>query len=253
MRKKRKKKQAVSRLSNSTGLNGSMLLAESSPFAVKEAYIKLRTNLMFCMTKNKEQSCRIFAVTSANQNEGKSISAANIAVSFALLGKKTLLIDADMRKSTQQKIWGIKKTVGLCDFLAGLGACERYQIEAMPLSLICTGTVPPNPAELLASQKMKALITNMCKDYDYIIVDTPPVNVVADAQILSSYVDGFIIVARSGKTESGDLILAVNTLLRAEGNLCGVLLNGLDLKAGRYSYGCKYGEGYGYSGSYEGR
>lgn len=253
MRKKRKKKQAGSRLNNSTGLNGSMLLAENSPFAVKEAYIKLRTNLMFCMTKNKEQSCRIFAVTSADQNEGKSISAANIAISFALLGKKTLLIDADMRKSTQQKIWGIKKAAGLCDFLAGLGACERYQIEAMPLTLICTGTVPPNPAELLASQKMKALITNMRKDYDYIIVDTPPVNVVADAQILSSYVDGFIIVARSGKTESGDLILTVNTLLRAEGNLCGVLLNGLDLKAGRYSYGGRYGEGYGYSDSYEGR
>lgn len=250
MKRKRKKKQPMNRSGNSAVHSGSMLLSEDTPFAVKESYIKLRTNLMFCMTRNNEQNCRIFAVTSANQNEGKSISAANIAVSFAMLGKKTLLIDADIRKSTQQKIWGFRKTTGLCDFLAGLGPCEKYRLNSLPLTLIGTGTIPPNPAELLASQKMKAFIARMRGSYDYIIIDTPPVNVVADAQILSSCVDGFVLVARSGETESGDLLLAVNTLLRAEANLCGVLLNGLNLKAGRYSYGYKRGENYEYSGGY---
>lgn len=246
MKKKKRQRRAAGR-SNSAAASGGMLLTENSPFAVKEAYIKLRTNLMFCMTKNKEQNCRVFAVTSANKDEGKSVSAANIAISFAMLGKKTLLIDADLRKSTQQKMWGLQEANGLCDLLAGLGTCGKYQVNSMPLTLICAGTMSPNPAELLASQKMTALVAHLRNQYDYIIIDTPPVNVVADAQIISAYVDGFVVVARSGKTESRELVCAVDTLRRADGNLCGVLLNRLDPRVGKYAYGYRTGGYYGYS------
>ena len=134
------------------------LLNPDSPFAVKEAYINLRTSLLFCMVADKSRNCRTFAITSANPSEGKSVTSANVAVSLAMLGKKTLLIDADMRRPTQNKIWGIKSKGGLCDLLANIDNCAVNELKEIPLSIICTGTIPPNPPELLSSDNMKTFI-----------------------------------------------------------------------------------------------
>ena len=98
--------------------DGNFLLNLRSPAEIKEAYVKLRTNLMFCMTADGTRNCKVFAVTGANQGEGKSITAANIAISFAMIGKKTLLLDADMRSSSQRRIWKNRTLTGLSDFLA---------------------------------------------------------------------------------------------------------------------------------------
>ena len=100
--------------------NRKRLLNNETPFAIKEAYIKLRTSLMFCMTQDGGSVCRVFAVTSPNPSEGKSLTAANIAISFAMLGRRTLLIDADMRKPTQRLLWNVRTTSGLCDYLAAI-------------------------------------------------------------------------------------------------------------------------------------
>ena len=107
------------RTSNETLVdNRRKILTEETPFAIREAYVKLRTNLLFCMTADKERPCTTFAITSAKPSEGKSLTAANIAVSYAMLGKKVILIDADMRKPTQRRLWKVEKSAGLCDFLA---------------------------------------------------------------------------------------------------------------------------------------
>lgn len=250
---------------DTVSVNRKRLINNDSPFAIKEAYVKLRTSLMFCMKADKEGPCKVFAITSANPSEGKSLTAANIAISYAMLGKKTLLIDADMRKPTQRRLWKVDISTGLCGFLAGMGPLELVKVENLPLSIVCTGTIPPNPSELLASDIMKQFIKRCTKSYDYVIIDTPPINTVADAQIISTFVDGVVVVAKSGSTTTDELSMALEAVDRAGGNLCGVVVNDMNMKSLKYSYkyrysdkygykyGYKYGHKYGYKYSYEDR
>ena len=203
------------------------LLNPGSSSEIKDSYIKLRTNLMFCTKKGSEESCKVFAVSAANKAEGKSITAANIAISFAMLGKKTMLIDADMRSSSQRKLWKNRSQAGLCDFLAKVMPLEIYSVEDLPLSIVFTGTLPYNPAELVSSKKMTDFVKECSEHYDYVIIDTPALNAYADAQIVSTYVDGVILVSKSGVTSSKDLNEAVETLEHSIGNLCGIVVNNI--------------------------
>ncbi len=230
--------------------NRRRLLNNDSPFAIKEAYVKLRTSLMFCMTADKTRPCKSFAVTSTMPSDGKSLTAANIAISYAMMGKKVILIDADMRKPTQRRLWNVEKSTGLCDFLANIGQLEVARVDELPLWIVCTGTIPPNPSELLASDRMKDFVNACAERYDYVIIDTPPINTVADAQIVSTYVDGVLLVARSGRTTADGLNMAIDAIKRAGCNLCGVVLNDLNMKSVKYSYRYKYGDKYGYKYAY---
>lgn len=236
-------------------LNRKRLLTGDSPFAMKEAYVKLRTSLMFCMTADKKRPCKTFAVTSAKPSEGKSLTAANIAISYAMLGKKVLLIDADMRRPTQRRLWKVELSTGLCDFLAKIWRLELTKVKELPLWIVCTGTIPPNPSELLSSEQMKRFVSESANAYDYVIIDTPPINTVADAQIISTYVDGVVVVTKSGDTTTDELKEALDAVNRAGGNLCGVVLNNMKMKSGKYAYKYKYKYGYkySYSDSYEAR
>lgn len=233
------------------------LLTKELPFAIKEAYVKLRTSLLFCMTADEERPCSTFAVTSAKPSEGKSLTAANIAISYAMLGKRVLLVDADMRKAGQRSLWSVRSSAGLCDFLAKISRLELAKVTDLPLWIVCTGTIPPNPSELLSSERMRRFAAENAETYDYVIIDTPPINTVADAQIISTYVDGVVLVTRSGVTTTDELNDAKDAVLRAGGNLCGVVLNDMNMKSGKYAhkhkykYGGKYGYKYSYSDPYE--
>lgn len=242
--RKRKEKNKI--LNDATVVNRKRLLNNETPFAIKEAYVKLRTNLMFCMTTDGERACKVFAVTSAKPSEGKSLTAANIAISYAMLGKKTLLIDADMRRPTQKKLWKVNIDSGLCDFLARVGPLEVVRVKELPLSIICTGTVPPNPSEMLSSDRTRAFVKECSEKYDYVFIDTPPINTVADAQIISTFVDGVVVVAKTGFTTVEDLNAAIDVVQRTGGNLCGVVLNGMNMKSIKSSYRYKYDDKYGY-------
>ena len=244
------KKNSHKATSEVIAVNRRRLLTNDTPFAIKEAYVKLRTSLMFCMTADKTRPCTTFAVTSAKPSEGKSLTAANIAISYAMLGKKVLLVDADMRKPTQRRLWKVDVSTGLCDFLAKIWKLEVVKVKELPLWIVCTGTIPPNPSELLASDRMKRFVEECAKRYDYVIIDTPPINTVADAQIISTFVDGVVLVAKSGNTTSDELNTAIEAVSRAGGNLCGVVLNDLNMKSVKYSYKYKYGDKYGYKYSY---
>lgn len=208
-----------------TKSDGSVLLNPRSSAEVKEAYVKLRTNLMFSVTSDGSRSCKTFAVTGASGSEGKSVTAANLAISFAMLGKKTLLVDADMRCSSQRRLWKTKTLTGLCDFLAKIKPLEIYSVTDLPLSVVFTGTLPPNPSELLTTDKMSDFIKECSNHFDYVIIDTPSLNKYADAQIISNFVDGVILVARSGETASADLNAAIDAVERSGGNICGVTVN----------------------------
>lgn len=240
--------------SEATTVNRKRLLNNDSPFAIKEAYVKLRTSLMFCMAADSKRACRTFAITSSNPSDGKSLTAANVAISFAMLGKKTLLIDADMRKPSQRRLWRINPTTGLCDFLAKIQDLSIYDVEGIPLSIVCTGAIPPNPSELLSSEGMKSFVKECSEIYEYIIIDTPPINTVADAQIVSTFVDGVVLIAKSGNTSTDELNDAIAAVKRAGGNLCGVVLNDMNIKSIKRSYRYKYNykyKRYSYTDSYE--
>lgn len=201
---------------------------------------------MFCMTADGTRPCRIFGITSSRPSEGKSLTAANIAISCAMLGKRTLLIDADLRRPTQKHLWGAKVEHGLCDYLARIGPLEIVKTEKLPLWVICTGMIPPNPSEMLSSDRMKRLLNEYSKLFDYVIIDTPPINTVADAQIISALADGMLVVAKSGVSTMDEVCDAVESVQSAGGNFCGVILNDMNMKAAKNSYRSKYGSQYGY-------
>ena len=201
IKKKRKTMSREELLQDARG----KILHESSPYAYKEAYVRLRTNLMFTLSTNESSKCKVVAITSSNPSEGKTTTAINIAISFAMLGKKTLLIDADMRKPRVGKILGVDTNHGLSNLLGNIGECDIHTLSENSLDFITSGKTPPNPAELLSAGGFANAIERFRKEYDYVIIDTPPVNVVADAQIIASHVDGTMIVVRANSTTSQGL------------------------------------------------
>lgn len=231
--------------------NPEFLLTDDSPFAVREAYVKLRTNLMFSLCADGEHPCRVFALTSPNPSEGKSTTAANIAISFARLGKKTVLIDADLRKPTQGKRWDITFSHGLSDLLAKVSSCPIYDVKGLPLSIVCAGECPPNPSELLASANMQRMIEYVKNEFEYVIIDTPPINTVADVQIISKFVDGTVLVVRSESTKRAEMAYALEQLEQADANICGIILNDLNIKSNKYAYKSAYSSHYAYGYSKE--
>ena len=234
------------------------ILTNDTPYAVREAYVKLRTNLLFSVTNKKKGEPLVFVVTSSNQAEGKSTTASNVAVSFAMMDMDTLLVDLDLRKPNIHTLWNLEKQGGLSNMLTNVGDYTIHDVKDIPLSIITSGDIPPNPSELLASENFREALKEMKKEFQIIILDTPPVNVVADAQIAANQADGVLLVARSGNTQDGDIKLAEETLKRSGAKISGIVLTAFDAKSSRYGYryygnyrygSYKYG-GYKYSQSY---
>ena len=225
------------------------ILAPDSPFVIKEAYSSIRTNLLFMQ---KGEKCPIFVVTSPTANNGKTINSINLAVSFAQMGKRTLLIDSDMRNPTIHRMFSIPVKNGLSEILAGLTdniTVSKTEIEN--LSVLTGGKIPPNPAELLASSRMDKLLEFVKEHYDYVFIDTPPVNLVTDATVFSQKTTGYIMIVKSNANDSADVKTAVSSLDSIGGNILGFILN--DVTSGKnkyYSYYRKYGYKYKYSYGY---
>ncbi len=218
------------------------LLNADSPFSVQESYKALRTNLIFSMPGD---GCKIIIVTSSLRGEGKSTTAINLALSFAQNQSKVLLLDCDLRLPVVAKKLGFKDGAGLSDLLVGVNSAagevqgHRYQnVHVLP-----AGTIPPNPTELLGSPQMANLLERLSKGYDYIIIDTPPVNEVADAVILSKHATGIVLVVRQNLSDSVEVTEALKKLEFAGAKILGFVLNGVDsIKNRRYK--SKYGYGY---------
>lgn len=230
------------------------MLSPESPFVVKEAYSSIRTNLMFTQ---KGESCPIFIVTSPTANNGKTINSINLAISFAQIGKRTLLIDADMRNPTVHRMFSVPVKNGLSEILAGLTdniTVSKTEIEN--LSLLTSGKIPPNPAELLASPRMDKLLSFVKEHYDCVFIDTPPVNLVTDATVFAQKSTGYILIVKANVSDNSDVKTALSNIESIDGNVLGVILN--DISTSRHKYysyyrkydykygGYSYGYGYGY-------
>ena len=216
------------------------IIAFKNPKSIAaESYRALRTNLEFSMASNNSKS---ILITSSHVSEGKSTIAANLATVFAMNNKKTILIDADMRRGIQHKKFDLNNHHGISSYLANLDGVDFNKIikktEINNLSIITCGAVPPNPAELLSTEKMKELINKLKEMFDIIIIDGAPVLPVTDSVILSNFIDKVVIVASSGETHNDELKSVKNKLESAGANIAGVVLNKVDIK------GKSYGKGY---------
>ncbi|TDT46090.1 CpsD/CapB family tyrosine-protein kinase [Fonticella tunisiensis] len=218
---------------------------------VSEAYRTLRTNIQFSSFDNKIQT---IVITSSGPSEGKSTTAANLAVTMAQAGYKTIIVDCDQRKPNLHKLFKISNQAGLSDFLIGEAGFEDVvqKTEVEDLYVLPAGTRPPNPAELLASVRMEKFIEYLKQQFDCIIFDTPPVIVVTDAQILSKYADGSLLVVSSGETERDAAARAKELLEKVNSRILGVVLNKLDTSRKGY-YGNYYYYYYGSEGEKKGR
>lgn len=230
------------------------ILCADSPFVVKEAYNSIRTNLLFIQQGEK---CPVFVITSPAQNNGKSINSINLAISFAQMGKRTLLIDADMRNPTIHRMFSIPVKNGLSEILAGLTdniTVSKTDIEN--LSVLTAGKIPPNPAELLSSARMDKLLLFVKEHYDCVFIDTPPVNLVTDATSFVSKATGYIIIVKSGTTDVQEVKAAVSSLEHIDANIVGFMLNDVSARGKNYytyyrSRYYKYGHGkYAYNYNY---
>ncbi|WP_017187262.1 CpsD/CapB family tyrosine-protein kinase [Alkalibacillus haloalkaliphilus] len=202
---------------------------------VSEQYRTLRTNLQF---SSVDQELSTMVVTSTTQSEGKSLTAANLAIAFAQQGKKVLLVDADMRRPTVHYTFRISNTFGLSNLLVGDHTLEQlvHESKVDNLDLLTCGPIPPNPSELLASNRMRELVGIAKQSYDLVIFDTPPVLAVTDPQILANETDGALLVVRSKKTEKDAAKRAKELLEQANANLLGAVLNDKDVKDSNYLY-----------------
>lgn len=209
------------------------------PFAVVEAYKTIRTNLVYAMSQSDKHS---FVVSSSNQGEGKSTTSVNIAIAFSQLGSRVLLIDADLRMPTIYKKMKLSNSEGLTTILAGLGTFEEavHKINSN-LDVLTSGPIPPNPSELLSSQNMDHFLEKVNGIYDYIIIDTPPVNIVSDAVVLAPKTAGAVIVVHGKTTTHEQLDRAVGALKFAESRLLGVVINGGAERGKGYIYSDRYG------------
>ncbi|MGN0521527.1 MAG: CpsD/CapB family tyrosine-protein kinase [Eubacterium sp.] len=232
------------------------ILCAESPFLVKEAYNSIRTNLLFTQQGEK---CPIFVVTSPTANNGKSINSVNFAVSFAQMGKRTLLIDADMRNPTIHRMFSIPVKNGLSEILAGLTdniTVSKTDVEN--LSVLTAGKIPPNPAELLSSARMDKLLEFVKSHYDCVFVDTPPVNLVTDSTSFASKATGYIIIVKSATTDVQEVKTAVSSLDHIGANIVGFVLNDATSSGKRYysyykrdyRYRYKYRYSYNYNYNY---
>ena len=222
-------------------------ISDATNFAVTEAYKMIRTNIIFSLNK---KGCRKILMTSGLPKEGKSTTCVNLAITLAQTNSRVLLIDCDLRKPIIHKILKLKSIPGISDYMGGL--CELdscYRDTIYPnLKVICAGTTPPNPGELLGGEGMEACLTALEKEYDYILMDTPPVNMISDALNLSKLCDGVVVVVKQGETLQPELDKTLSRLAFVEAKVLGLVLNGVERKSG-YGYG-KYNRKYGYGYEY---
>ncbi len=218
---------------------------------IAEAFRILRNNVRYTDTQKDDTEGRVLLITSSVPGEGKSFTASNLATSFAELGYRTLIINCDLHKSTFQKIFGVSQHCGLVDILStgeSFENCVLRNYMDLPLDILPCGPTPPNPAKLLDSSVYKNLLSQLKTQYQYIILDAPPVSAVADTMILGKLADGAIIVVRDCYTREEALKTTVEQLQLVDVELFGVIMNGVMLhRRGYYGYGYGYGYGgYGY-------
>ncbi|WP_263479872.1 CpsD/CapB family tyrosine-protein kinase [Cytobacillus oceanisediminis] len=220
-------------------LNRRKLIAKYDPKSpISEQYRNIRTNILY---SSIDEEIRSILVTSSGPGEGKSTTAANLAIVFAQQGKTVLLVDADLRKPTVHYTFNLNNTAGLTSILTNqMELMEAiHQYDEKNLYILPSGPVPPNPSELLGSRAMNHFLDKALEEFDIVLFDTPPVLAVTDAQVLANLCHGSILVVSSGKTDKEAVVKTKEQLASSTGKILGVVLNNkkADKKGDYYYYG----------------
>lgn len=207
------------------------MLTEKSPFIIKEAYRALRTNVLFSLPGT---DCKVVGVSSPMPGDGKSTTAAGLALSLAQIGKRVLLIDCDMRLPTIAEKFRVPATPGLSDFLTGQAKIEDVvrKLEDKQIHIMPAGNTPPDPTGLLEAKQVEHLFTAFRNIYDFVIVDLPPVISVPDAAILSRYIDGYLLVVRQKQTKHKMINETLKRLRLTAANVIGFVSTGANVETG---------------------
>jgi protein-tyrosine kinase len=226
--------------------NDAKLVTHRNPTSpLSEAYRTLRTNIQFSGVDHHIQTVM---VASAQSGDGKTTTISNLAITYAQEGKKTLIIDADLRKPSLHHMFMLSNRIGLTNVLLNEQAWSTaVRTSHIPnLSVMPAGAIPPNPSEILSSQRMKALLQELREHFDMILFDTPPILAVTDGLIISSMCDGVVMVVKSGRTKQGMARRLQQNLDHAKARVLGVVLNNVKRKSGEGYYYRYYKYGYGY-------
>lgn len=215
------------------------VINSDSKFAIVEGYKIARTNLVFSLSA---ADSKYVVVTSWSKGEGKSTATANLAISFSKMGKKVLLVDCDLRRPNLHNLLKLQNTSGLSEVIGKFKSIDDViHREVLPcLDVITAGSIPPNPSELLGSSGFEAFLKEMDQQYDYIIVDTPPVGIVTDTLLLKDYISGYVVVVRERVTTHGDIEKTIQSIQLADSKVLGFLKVGCTSAEKKYSKG-KYG------------
>ncbi|MDD5924341.1 MAG: CpsD/CapB family tyrosine-protein kinase [Clostridia bacterium] len=221
------------------------ILINNDKFAVVEAYKIARSNLMFAVSAKNN---KFVVFTSYNKGEGKSTSITNMAISVSKMGVKVLLIDADMRKPNIHNLLKLKNDIGLSELLGKFRTPEEViKKDLLPnLDVITAGTIPPNPSELLGSQQLETMFKRFSEEYDFVLIDSPPIGIVTDALMLKDQVAGYVLIVREKHTTHNDIAKMLSSLELAEADALGFMKIGCVQKDKKYynRYYNRYRYGY---------
>ena len=232
------------------------LLTAKSNFFVREAYKTLRTNVSFALAE--QEGCPVIMVTSALQGEGKSITALNLAISYAMTDCKVLIIDCDLRRPKMARLLNARNAVGLSNLIMNPDLRDKAicHTQINGVDAILSGDIPPNPSELLGSDSMRQLVDRMAERYDYILIDMPPVGIVSDVCVVAEMLDGVLFLVRQNESEKDAVSRSVKQLELANAKLLGFVMNGVGEEKrkgykGYKKYGYRYYRYYGHYGRTE--
>jgi len=227
-------RRALPGASGTSSISSPIVVRDIPRSSVSEAFRMLQTNLRFL---NSDQPLKAIVITSSVPREGKSTVTANLAIAMAQLDRRVLLIDADMRRPNQHQIWEIANAVGLSNVITGQADFYKAKQTVMPnLDVLTSGMLPPNPVALLDSQRMSALIEATTKEYDLVLIDSPPLTAAADATILGKKADGILFLVRVGVSDSGSFAFSKQILEQSGQNILGLIVNGVAAENSTYSY-----------------
>lgn len=220
-------------------LSGRLVTVMDPNSVASEAYRTVRTNLLYSLV---DIPLQVVMLTSSGPQEGKSTTCANLGVTLAQADKRTLVVDCDLRRPVLHKIFGLRNVHGLVNVLAGERKIEEvWQEPLLCLKVVTVGPVPPNPAELLGSQRFAEFLEHARQEFDYVLVDAPPVELVSDPAILATQSDGVLIVFDAQKTRKGTARRSMRSLETVEANILGTIMNNAKVsKSGYYTYSYKY-------------
>lgn len=212
-----------------------LVVSEQPKSPISEQFRSIRTSIEFAATNT---DMKILVVTSSEQNSGKSLISSNLAVTFAQKGRKTLLIDGDLRNPSIKNYFYVPKSGGLSSLIRRKTSIEDaiYPTKEKNLFILPPGFVVPNPADILGSKNMKQLLLELSKLFDQIIIDTPPILVATDAAVVSTFADGILLVVRSGKTKKESAKKGLRLMHQSSTPIIGVILNDVQMNKNEEYY-----------------